>query len=244
MNNWDQYANRVLEKCDSTNTVAKHLADRAFPHGTWVSSKIQEQGRGRLGRQWISEEGNLFISVIIRVSQRSVWSWIPLTIAVSCAEFLGSRFNLPIKIKWPNDLWIDRSKLGGVLCEAGGTKGNEYIIAGVGINCTHSPDSEKFEATHLAREIGSVNTVSADFIRADILDAIAEGVDRLMKFGIEPLRTSYEAMSLLPEGTQVCWGDPPQKGSVRGLGQSGELLVKTQTGIEKGLFAEDVKILF
>ena len=64
-------ANRVVERCVSTNDLARSLGEAGAPHGTWVSAKVQEAGRGRLGRKWESLEGNLFLSLIARLENKS-----------------------------------------------------------------------------------------------------------------------------------------------------------------------------
>jgi BirA family biotin operon repressor/biotin-[acetyl-CoA-carboxylase] ligase len=61
-----KFANQLIEECESTNNLARELAEGGFPHGTWVAAKEQSGGRGRLGRQWVGERGNLFLSVVLR----------------------------------------------------------------------------------------------------------------------------------------------------------------------------------
>src|SRR5690606_21800140 len=56
--------NLVLEEIESTNDYARNLGEEGLPHGTWISTRIQTQGRGRLGREWRSSEGNLFLSIV------------------------------------------------------------------------------------------------------------------------------------------------------------------------------------
>jgi BirA family transcriptional regulator, biotin operon repressor / biotin---[acetyl-CoA-carboxylase] ligase len=61
-----KFANQLIEECASTNDLARELAEAGFPHGTWVAAKEQGRGRGRLGREWVGERGNLFLSVVLR----------------------------------------------------------------------------------------------------------------------------------------------------------------------------------
>src|SRR4051794_23597950 len=97
--------NTVLDSCESTNDCARALGEKGFAHGTWVSARRQTGGRGRLGRSWASIEGNLFLSLIVRIDRKDVWTWIPLAAAAGVVTALRARFeNLDIRIKWPNDL--------------------------------------------------------------------------------------------------------------------------------------------
>src|SRR5271154_5529206 len=113
--------NSVIERCDSTNDLARQLGESGCPHGSWISARVQEKGRGRLGREWQSMEGNLFLSIIVRPEKRSLWTWVPMASAIGAAETLSELYpKLQVRVKWPNDLWADRKKLGGILCEAVG----------------------------------------------------------------------------------------------------------------------------
>src|SRR5689334_14176240 len=102
-----KFANQVLEECDSTNRVARGLAVEGAEHGTWVSARVQTQGRGRLDRKWESTDGNLFLSIVARNIPMDLWSWIPLTVAVGVHRCLVGLFpEVAVQIKWPNDLWV------------------------------------------------------------------------------------------------------------------------------------------
>ncbi len=238
----DNIANRIIDRCHSTNDLAKSLAESGSPHGTWVSAKIQEGGRGRLGRQWQSIEGNLFLSLILRISEKHLWSWIPLATAVAVTRCLRNQYpELPIFIKWPNDLWLGNGKLGGILCEGA----SSYIVVGLGLNCVQSPSNLERPASDLTSARNGIQTL-ADDVRLSIIHSILEEVDRLISKGPDDLRLQYENWSLLSLGVSIEWesGGSLQIGKVLGLGGSGELRVIQLNGEEKSLYAEDVRIRF
>src|SRR5689334_9561043 len=117
-----EVANQVIDRCASTNDLARRLGELGYPHGTWISARAQDSGRGRLGRTWQGVEGNLFLSIVARVEPPRLWTWVPLATAVGIASALRARFTgLDLRIKWPNDLWIGRAKTGGILCEGIGS---------------------------------------------------------------------------------------------------------------------------
>ncbi len=246
MNDLRLYPNQILESCGSTNDLAKALAERGYPHGTWVSSRIQETGRGRLAREWKSEAGNLFLSTLVQVENKSLWTWVPLTAAVAVVRCLSRKYPaLHFEIKWPNDLYSNRQKLGGILCESSGF--NSYIIIGIGMNCTHSPRGLDQETTDLSQARGILTT--ADDVRADIHTSLLDEVAHLVHQG--PIRVIgfYNQWTSLRPGTEISWraiastqiNPELQIGTVIGLGPSGELKVKTQDKIIS-IFSEDVKL--
>ncbi len=242
MNNFHAFANQVLDRCGSTNDIAKKLAEEGFPHGTWVSTRIQESGRGRLGRKWESVEGNLFLSIIARIHNKALWSWVPLTTAVAVAECLGTQFpEFEVQIKWPNDLWVNGSKLGGILCEGASMNSNSYIIIGLGLNCAYSPQWLDQKTTDLSRaREGKLTT--ADQVRIPIITTLLQKLNFMIEVGPQKIVEIYQRRAVFQVGERVRWGVFPavQSGVVQGLGSSGQLRVQLFSGKMIDLFAEDV----
>jgi len=241
------FANQVLDRCASTNDLARELGESGAPHGTWVSARAQEKGRGRLGREWQSLEGNLFVSVIARIEDKSRWTWVPLGTAVAVTRLLEKRFaSIPVKIKWPNDLWVSGSKLGGILCEAVGNRSGSFVVIGLGLNCLHAPEGLDQRTTSLTRALGS--PVSADDVRAEIIASIALTMGELGAQGPARIVADYERNAAFPPGSEIEWVSPgdalqvARQGVVRGLGASGELRVGLADGAESKLYAEDVRV--
>jgi BirA family transcriptional regulator, biotin operon repressor / biotin---[acetyl-CoA-carboxylase] ligase len=240
MMDFHSFANCVLERCHSTNDLAKELAQAGFPHGTWVSSRIQETGRGRLGRRWESLEGNLFLSIIVRISSPHLWSWVPLTTATGIVRCLQERYSgLNFQIKWPNDIWLNRAKLGGILCEGGSDPAGAFIVIGIGINCISSPQGLDQATTDLSRSLCS-EKIMADMIRIPILLSVLKEVENLVLHGPAKVAESYENWAAFRRGTSIVWGKPSQNGWVEGLGSSGELQVRSMDGSFISLYAEDI----
>lgn len=128
---------------DSTNSEALRRAGNGASHGTVVSADTQTAGRGRGGRTFISPRGGLYFSVIIRpkISIQDL-ALITLAAGVGVCRGLSPYTSSLIQLKWPNDLFIEGKKLGGILTEAGpmtGGTGPEYLVVGVGINMQTNP---------------------------------------------------------------------------------------------------------
>ena len=132
---------RWLDAVGSTQDSAHGLAAAGGPHGAAIAARVQTAGRGTRRRQWISSEGGLWVSVVCRPRQISgieaVSLRIGLTIAALIERWIGP--GPRVAIKWPNDLYINDRKVGGILVEArwqGGQLG--WLVAGVGINVANT----------------------------------------------------------------------------------------------------------
>ena len=246
MKNLELFANRVLDQCSSTNDLAKELAANAFPHGTWVSTRAQDSGRGRSGRKWASLDGNLFLSVITRIQEKALWSWVPLAAAVAVCHRIREEFQgLDVLIKWPNDLWLKGGKLGGILCEGSGTQSASFIVIGLGLNCVKSPQNLDQTAMDLTSARGGILT-HADQIRSFMISSLLEEIQGLVQEGPKRVAEKYNRWAVLSQGTDVEWVSQPDlqthSGVVQGLGSSGELRVLSENNRVVSLYAEDVKI--
>lgn len=236
------FANQVLDECDSTNILAKEMAEGGATHGTWISARLQNGGRGRLGRKWESLEGNLFLSMITRIQDKSLWSWLPLTAAVAAVRSLRHQFpSLDLRIKWPNDLWLGNAKLGGILCEGAGLGSNAYVVIGIGLNCNHSPVGMDQSVQNLAKGL-EADSVSVDQVRAWVIAGLLEELKGLAADGPRRVKQIYDQYSALSPGTKIEWGFPRQNGVVEGLGCAAELQVRTIEAGLMSLFAEEVKL--
>ena len=130
----------ILQTCSSTNDIAIENAKKGLPEGSSYLSYIQTDGRGRNNNQWESMKGNLFLSTIFRPTMNKVnWHQLSLIIGLSILETL---INLgvdrrKVKLKWPNDVLIQKSKISGVLLESF----DSFIVAGIGLNILKNPQN-------------------------------------------------------------------------------------------------------
>ena len=143
----------------------------ARTHGTVVWAQTQGAGRGRRGRSWVSEPGNLFCSLIVKPERPlAEASQLSFVMAVSVADALCSidvKTMRPIQCKWPNDILIGGRKVAGILLETvtGSQNKLDSVIAGVGINIEHFPESTEFPATSLHAE-GIQDTTAASVLES------------------------------------------------------------------------------
>jgi BirA family biotin operon repressor/biotin-[acetyl-CoA-carboxylase] ligase len=185
----------------------------------------------------------LFLSWIARIQKQNLWNWVPLTAGVAvCKAIRGAFPEIEIQQKWPNDLWIHGSKVGGILCEGAKNQFGPYIVIGIGINCVDSPKGLDQEATDLTAARKGLLTL-ADLIRSSVIVALMDELNVLEQFGSERIKSAYQKWAVFSEGTSVEWGNPVRKGIVKDLGLQGELQVLSNDGQFVSIFADDVKVL-
>lgn len=142
-----------LDTVDSTNSELRRQLSIAQEGFTIIADK-QQNGRGRLGRSWFSEDnGAIYMSILLKpeMSADKV-TQITLLCGLAVCNAINKATNIGAKIKWPNDVVVQNKKICGILCEGvfDGTNTNN-IIAGIGINVQNSnfPDDIKDKATSI-----------------------------------------------------------------------------------------------
>lgn len=205
---------------DSTNNRARNLES-----GSFVIARRQLSGKGRLGREWMSEKGGLYFSFVLEppFGVEDVPK-ITLTAGVAVAESLAD-FNA--KLKWPNDVLIHGKKVCGILSEISGEVERLKIIVGVGIN-VKNPVPEG--ATNLAAfnpEV-SLNEVLKEVVRSFI-----DYYDRLCSGKWEEIRQRWiELSDTIGKKVKVNVAGKIYSGKAIGLDVDGGLLIESN-GVEK-----------
>ena len=148
-----------FKEVDSTNDVAKYLAENGAEEGTVVVAEIQNRGKGRRGKTWISPPGGVWMSIILRPDiPPSRAPQLTLVTGVAVAETLKKELKLNVGIKWPNDILIGNKKVCGILTEVNASINKvNYVIVGIGIDMNvdvplFPPDLQK-GATSLKNEL-------------------------------------------------------------------------------------------
>ncbi len=144
----------TFDTLGSTNQEALVRARQGELGPLWIVARQQTAGRGRRGRAWVSEPGNLYASLLLvdpcaveRAAELSFIAALALHDAlVDTASVLGPR----ITLKWPNDVLIGGAKAGGILVEGESTDGSLAVVIGLGVNCTSHPSDTPYPATDLA----------------------------------------------------------------------------------------------
>ena len=198
---------------DSTNGRAKALAEAGALHGTLVTADEQTAGRGRQGRAWTAPPRS---SVLMSVVLRELDEFLPLTAAVAVCEALP----VEATVKWPNDVWIERRKVAGILVEGRPHEG--WAVLGIGLNVT----TDSFPA-ELGDTATSLRLVGVDHTPASMLDALLGSLDRWLGAPSDSVLAAWRGRDAL-RGERVRWSDG--EGVADGIDDSGALLVDTRDG--------------
>ncbi|NUS96360.1 MAG: biotin--[acetyl-CoA-carboxylase] ligase, partial [Gemmatimonadaceae bacterium] len=126
----------ALDSTQSTLDVAHELAAAGAPSGTLVLADEQTAGRGRGGNRWRSTRGaGIWLTLVERELDPTVLGLLALRLGIAAAEALDPLADASIRVKWPNDLYIGRGKLAGILAEARWREAvPEWVAVGMGVN--------------------------------------------------------------------------------------------------------------
>jgi len=145
----------VFDCIDSTNSEAKRKTVAEFASGMTLISEEQTDGRGRLGRNWVSPKGKgLWMSVVIKPEEIEPQAGSKLTIvaAAAVAKAIEKITGLTVNIKWPNDIVCNGRKICGILTEMGADPDRiNWLVLGIGINVN-------LEKADFPEEISSTGT--------------------------------------------------------------------------------------
>ena len=155
----------------STMAVAKELARNDCPDFTTVIAGRQTGGRGRLNRLWLSEEGGLYFTMVLRPDLPPVFSFrVSFLASLTLARLLRDLFQIDASVKWPNDILVNERKISGMLSELEAEADRlAFINIGLGINVNNDPSTVQPEATSIRKILG--RKVSKKDILSRYLDA-------------------------------------------------------------------------
>ena len=138
------------KKVKSTNDVAIKLIKRNILEPTLITTEKQTNGRGRIGKKWISLKGNLFITLFFKFDQKRInFKQFAVLNAFLIKKVISKIISKKIKIKWPNDLLFNKLKFCGILQEVIKFNNFDYLIVGIGLNTNTVPQNKSFKSTCL-----------------------------------------------------------------------------------------------
>ncbi len=222
-----------FKETESTNIIAREMAG-SVEEGTVVIAESQTGGRGRLGRKWISPEGGIWLSIILKPGIQPLYApRITLMAGVSAAKTIRS-FGLPAKIKWPNDVLINGKKVCGILTEIEAEIDMiDYCVVGIGIDANVDTESfpEEFRdsSTSLKKELGhEINRV--DFVQKLMLEFEALYLI-FQKNGFPSILEEWRGMSAtIGEWVKITTQNRTIYGEAIGVDNEGALILETDEG--------------
>jgi BirA family transcriptional regulator, biotin operon repressor / biotin---[acetyl-CoA-carboxylase] ligase len=231
-----------VRETGSTNADLLERARKGAPEGLWLRADQQTNGRGRMGRVWDAEPGNLFTSTIVRITAGdpppSTLSFVAgLALRDVLAPFVPAN---RLKLKWPNDIMLADAKLSGILLE----RCDDAVVVGFGVNLVEAPDIAGRQVTCL-REHAIAHVADAATLNLDLARAFADGLAAWRASGVEPVlrrwlqvaHSAGKAMRIsLPNGELLV-------GTFAGIDSEGALILKRDNGSMHVVHAGDVELL-
>ena len=234
----------ALSDTSSTNTECLARARAGDSGLLWVTAERQTGGRGRRGRPWVSERGNLYASLLlIDPAPMERLASLPLAIAVAVHQAIRSVLPPgaePLEVKWPNDILIGRKKTCGILVEGERlADGRHAVVIGIGINVSVMPDNPIYPVTCL-RDQGSA--ASPEELFAHLFASMAETLDIWDEGqGIAEVTARWRAVACgIGEKITVNLPDRSISGYFAGIDDNGLLMLDTGGGRMMPIAAGDV----
>jgi BirA family biotin operon repressor/biotin-[acetyl-CoA-carboxylase] ligase len=236
----------LLDHTDSTNAEARRRADAGETGPLWIVARRQTKGRGRRGRSWESQDGNLF-ATLMQLTRKSPAEAAQVTFvaALAIADLLDAWAPASlVTIKWPNDVMLAGQKASGVLVESGvHESGGLWLAVGIGINLLSAPEGTERPATALAHHLrgDAASPPSTEVAAAKLAEAFNVWMTRWETLGFQPILDAWRARTAGLDGPAVArLGRETIEGRAEGVGPDGALKLRLADGSLRLISAGDV----
>jgi BirA family biotin operon repressor/biotin-[acetyl-CoA-carboxylase] ligase len=224
-----------LQEIGSTMDVARDLAKKVAEEGTIVTAEVQTQGRGRLGRKWISQKGGIYFTIVLRPETSPVYApRINLMASIAVAKAIRNLFGLKAELKWPNDVLIEGKKVCGILAEMEAeTDIIKFVNVGIGINANTAVSQEGATSIkeQLGREISRRELLSFVLKEMETQQALLTKEDLLQEWKRFSATLNREVRVIAP-GEEII-------GKAIDIDTKGELVIKARDGSLKRAIVGD-----
>lgn len=226
------------EETDSTQSDGRRLIEQGKAHhGDVCSASFQTAGRGRIaGRTWEAErDQSLMVTLLLKKEEIPLSPPLSLILGLGVALTMEKSFGLTPRIKWPNDIYLNKKKCSGILCESE----KSFFLCGIGINLNQEsfPVPLDLKATSLCQVTGNKITPT------QFLTPLREELKELFTMdGVSILKAIEGRLLWMNETKSLLLGDPSKRdeirGIIRGIYDDGALLFETKEGVKKIYSAE------
>ncbi len=235
-----------LPEVDSTDLYAHRLAEKGGLEGEIVIAESQSQGKGRMGRSWVSPPNlNLYLSVILRPKLPPLHApQITLMSAVALAETVQCFAPFLPEIKWPNDIMVKGKKLAGILTESSCNPDSIlFVILGIGVNLNFPQELMPESIRESATSIMTLAQKPVD--RTAFARQLIQNLDRcygdLEERGFPSMAERWGGFfRLRGKRVRVEMFDRPILGKAMGIDGDGALILEDENGIRQRIVAGDV----
>jgi len=231
-----------FDEIDSTIVEARRRAERGDVGPAWLLARRQTAGRGRRGRAWVTIEGNLFATYLGETTQPpAAVALLGFATGIAIADALEAQIGPEcapdrVRLKWPNDVFIDGAKAAGLMIDSGAmAPGRLWFALGFGVNIVGAPGGLDQDTACLA--LAAPGGIAAPTPLA-LLHAIRRRLEaqaqRLAREGFAPIRAAWLARAHgLGQDIRVQMGAETVEGRFAGLSARGELELETAAGVKR-----------
>jgi len=233
------------DELDSTNDTVFQLGKNNAKEGVCIFSEYQNKGRGRLGRSWVSPKGkNVILSVLLRplLLPQEV-SRLTLACAVSVIKAIKKTTQKNLGIKWPNDIYYENKKVGGILTEMSAESDRiNFIVVGIGINLNADVGELPSGSTSLKKITG--HRINRIRFAQQLLRELETDYLQLKNGHFDALAKDWEEFSIT-SGQRVVATLFGRKieGQAIGIDKDGALWIRQDNGFQERILAGDVEHL-
>lgn len=219
----------VLPVIDSTNQYLLERID-SLRSGDACVAEYQQAGRGRRGRQWQSPFGaNLYLSMYWRLEQGPAAAvGVSLVIGIVIAEVLHRLGALDVKVKWPNDLYMQDRKLAGILVELMGKTGDAaQLVIGIGINLRMRPSSGQGIAQDWINLQEAGIDIDRNVLTSMLITELSRALEVFEQSGLSSFIPRWQALdNFYNRPVKLLMGEREVHGIERGINEQGALLLE------------------
>jgi len=227
-----------FEHLPSTNSYLLEQARLGAPHGTVALAEWQTQGRGRRGRTWLAPMARSLAFSMLWRSTRPVAELSGLSLAVGAiiAQSLREMGLGPVQVKWPNDVLVHEQKLAGILIElSGDVLGPSAAVIGVGLNIEGGASLSHDVGQPVTDLFAHLGPVDRNEVFVALMKSLGEGLSRFEKTGFSGFLGTWNELHAY-QGRSVSLlasHGEPTVGQVVGVDESGALLLRTASGVQR-----------
>lgn len=244
---WAGKTIHFFDETGSTNNDCRRFLEKGDDHGVLVLADTQNMGKGRRGRTWISPPSTT-ISMSLGLRPKCMpdkASMLTLVMALAVAEAIRDVTGLDAKIKWPNDIVINKKKVCGILTEMNTQMDYiEYVIIGVGINVNQTSFAEEISQMASSLFLETKKLQSRNELVVKTIAYFERYYEQFEKaYDLSFMLDTYNEM-LINRGARVRVLDPKgaYEGTARGINAAGELVVETENGSLENVYAGEVSV--
>lgn len=226
----------IYQNIDSTNSEALRRLKGGQVGGFLIAARSQSAGRGRRGRNWVSQlDAGLYMSLVLPFAETvENLQALSLVAAIAVHDGIGSSYPAPLQLKWPNDILAGNRKLAGILLERSKTETGSAIVFGIGVNIKLPASAQKeIDRPHTDMSSIADREIEFEVLCASVVNHLIRCVDRFCQVGFAEFKDSWNIRDrYIGEDIVIEMGNEQRFGKSHGVNDDGCLVMQSPEGIK------------